>query len=106
MSRLAGIVSMLGMAVAFVIAIGIALVVLDAKESNDIVGAWLDVARWLTNPFHGIFDLERGKEHLQIGINWGIAALVYLAVATLIARLLRSAGGGSSFMTRRRAATH
>lgn len=94
---------MLGMAVFFVIAIGIALVVLDAKESNDIVRTWLDVARFLTDPFRGIFDLERGKEHLQIAINWGIAALVYLAIAMLIARLLRRAGG-PSFLRRRRAA--
>ena len=103
MARLAGLVALLGMAVAFVIAIGIALVVLDAKESNDIVGLWLDVARFLTDPFRGIFDLERGKEHLQIAINWGIAALVYLLVATLIARLLRRTGG-PSFLRRRRTA--
>jgi drug/metabolite transporter (DMT)-like permease len=103
MARLAGLVAALGMAVAFVIAIGIALVVLDAKESNDIVRTWLDVARFLTDPFRGIFDLERGKEHLQIGINWGIAALVYLAVAMLIARLLRRTGG-PSFLRRRRTA--
>ena len=95
---------MLGMAIAFVIAIGIALVVLDAKESNDIVRVWLDVCRVLTEPFQGIFDLERGKEHLQIGINWGIAALVYLAVAMLLARLLRRMRG-PGFMRRRRAAT-
>ncbi len=103
MARLAGLVALLGMAVAFVIAIGIALVVLDAKETNDIVRVWLDVARFLTDPFRGIFDLERGKEHLQIAINWGIAALVYLAVAMLIAGLLRRAGG-PSFLRRRRAA--
>jgi hypothetical protein len=105
MGRLAGFVAFLGMAVAFVIAIGIALVVLDAKESNDIVRLWLDVSRFLTEPFHGIFDLERGKEHLQIGINWGIAALVYLLAAMLLARLLRRAGG-PAFMRRRRAAAH
>ena len=103
MGRIAGFVAFLGMAVAFVIGIGIALVVLDAKESNDIVSAWLEVARWLTDPFHGIFDLEKGKEDLQLGINWGLAALVYLVVALVIARLLRSAGGGS-FLRRRRAA--
>jgi ABC-type phosphate/phosphonate transport system permease subunit len=107
MSRLAAAIALLGMVVAFVIGIGIALVVLDARESNDIVGFWLDVARWLTEPFRGIFDLERGKEHLQIAINWGIAALVYLLIATVIARLLRSAGGGGrSFMRRRRATSH
>ncbi|HEV2812055.1 MAG TPA: hypothetical protein VGW10_02285 [Solirubrobacteraceae bacterium] len=105
MGRLAGFVAMLGMAIAFVIGIGIALVVLDAKESNDIVSVWLDVARFFTEPFQGIFDLERGKEHLQIGINWGIAALAYWIVASLVARVLRGVGG-PSFMTRRRAATH
>ncbi len=89
MGRLAGLVGLLGMAVAFVIAIGIALVVLDARETNDVVRVWLDVARFLTEPFHGLFDLERGKEDLQLGINWGIAAVVYAAVALLVARLLR-----------------
>jgi hypothetical protein len=89
MGRLAGFVALLGMAVAFVIGIGIALVVLDAKESNDLVRAWLDVARFLTKPFRGIFDLERGKEELQIAINWGLAAVVYAVVATVASRLLR-----------------
>ena len=106
MARLAGVIAMLGMAVAFVIAIGIALVVLDAKESDDIVSVWLDVARWLTDPFHGMFDLERGKEHLQTAINWGIGALAYWLVAMLLARVIRAAGGPSFLTRRRRAATH
>ena len=92
MAKVAGLIGLLGMAVAFVIAIGIALVVLDAKESNDIVRIWLDVARFLTEPFQGIFDLEKGKEHLQIAINWGIAAVVYAVVAGIVARLLARAG--------------
>ena len=103
MARVAGVIAFLGMAAAFVIVIGIALVVLDAKESNDIVRAWLDVSRFLTEPFQGIFDLERGKEHLQIAINWGIAALVYLVLAMVVARVLRGMSG-PGFM-RRRAAT-
>ncbi len=93
MARIAGLVALLGMVVAFVIAIGIALVVLDARETNDIVSVWLDVSRWLTDPFHGMFDLERGREELQTGVNWGIAAVVYLAAALLVARLLRAAQG-------------
>lgn len=103
MARIAGLIAMVGMAVAFVIAIGIALVCLDAKESNDVVSVWLDVSRWLTNPFHGIFDLEQGKEHLQTAINWGIAALAYWLAAMLIARVMRAVSG-PSFMTRRRTA--
>ncbi|HEX2088102.1 MAG TPA: hypothetical protein VHF89_20615 [Solirubrobacteraceae bacterium] len=105
LARVAGLIALLGMLVAFVIAIGIVLVVLDARETNDIVSVWLDVSRWLTEPFHGMFDLERGKEHLQTGINWGIAAVVYLVLATILSRLVRSAGG-SSFLRRRRAAAH
>ncbi len=92
MGRIGGAVGLLGMAVAFVIAIGIALEVLDAKESTELVRGWLDVARFLTEPFQGLFDLERGKEDLQLGINWGIAAVVYLVVATVAARLLGRVG--------------
>jgi hypothetical protein len=102
MTRLAGLFALLGMAIAFVIAIGIALVCLDARESNDIVRVWLDVSRWLVDPFRGIFDLERGKEHLQTAINWGIAALVYWLAGMLIARVLGAVG--VAFMSRRRAA--
>lgn len=90
MGRIAGFIALLGMLIAFVIGIGIALVVLDARETNDIVRVWLDVSRWLTGPFHGMFDLERGREQLQTGINWGIAALVYWLAAMLLARIVRS----------------
>ena len=104
MGRIASAVAFLGMAVAFVIGIGIALEVLDAQKSNDIVTVWLDVARWLTTPFHGMFDLERGKEHLQLGVNWGLAALVYWLVAMLLARVIR-AGRRPSFLRGRGART-
>ena len=92
MARLAGFVRIVGFAIVFIIGVGIAWVVTDAKESNDIIRVWLDVARWLTEPFQGIFDLEKGKEHLQVAINWGIAAVVYWLIAMLIARLLARAG--------------
>ena len=82
-----GVLRLAGMAIAFFIAIGIALVALDANEDSQIVHAWLDGCRWLVAPFDDIFDLRRGKEHLQIAINWGIAAVVYYALATLLARL-------------------
>ena len=92
MGRLAGIVAMLGMAVAFVIAIGIALVVLDANESSGLVSGWLDACRFLVTPFDDVFDLERGREHEQIAINWGIAAVVYLVVASVAGRVLDRVG--------------
>ena len=100
---MAGAVRMVGMAIVFVIGIGIALVVLDANEDSDIVRAWLDVCRFLTEPFDEIFDLRRGKEELQIAINWGIAALVYFAACMVVARLLGRARR-PGFLRRRRAA--
>ena len=92
---------MLGLAIVFVIGIGIALVALDANEDSDIVAAWLDVCRFLTGPFDDIFDLEKGKEHLQIAINWGIAAIVYFAVAALLAKLVAAASLGRARRARR-----
>jgi drug/metabolite transporter (DMT)-like permease len=82
------VLRMLGLAVAFFIAIGIALVALEANEDSGLVEAWLDGCRWLVAPFDDIFDLRRGREKLQIAINWGIAALVYLAIAMILARLV------------------
>jgi UDP-N-acetylmuramyl pentapeptide phosphotransferase/UDP-N-acetylglucosamine-1-phosphate transferase len=98
---MAGALRLLGMAFVFVIGIGIALVVLDANEDSDVVAAWLDVCRFLTGPFDDIFDLERGKEHLQIAINWGIAALVYFALCVLLSRLAARAGSGTAGVRRR-----
>ena len=85
---IATVLRMIGFGIAFVIVIGIVLVVLDANEDSALVEAWLDVCRFLTDPFRGIFDLEPGKEHEQIAINWGIAAIVYVVVASVLARLL------------------
>lgn len=91
MGLVVNVVRLAGLLVAFVIVVGIALVALDARESGQLVGPWLDVCRSLTDPFRGIVDLERGREKLQIGINWGIAAAVYLAVALILAALLARA---------------
>lgn len=68
------------------IVVGILLVVLKANPSNGIVSALLDAARWLVGPFKGIFDV--GGHKLDVAVNWGLAALVYGAVGSLIARLL------------------
>lgn len=87
-----GIASLL----AAVIAAGILLVVLDANEDNAIVDAVLEIDRFLTDPFRQIIDLENGKEHLQIAINWGIAAAVYLAIGFALAAVVRAVAGRRS----------
>jgi hypothetical protein len=73
--------------VAGVIAIGIALVVLGANHSNELVKHVLDAARFLVGPFKNVFSLDNHKANTAV--NWGLAAVVYLFAGSLIARLLR-----------------
>ena len=80
-----GIVRTIVTAVVGVIVVGILLVVLEADRGNDIVEAFLDVARFLVAPFRGIFDLDSAKG--TVVINWGLAAMVYGAIGALIARV-------------------
>ena len=89
---LATALRMIGWGLAFFIGIGILLVVLEANEDSGVVSGWLDACRFLVEPFDEIFDLKRGKEHEQIAINWGIAALVYVVVFSVLARFASRIG--------------
>jgi len=85
-ASLARAVILAGTAVAIVLVLGIVLVVLEANASNDLVQLVRDAANFLAGPFDGLFNLERFK--VEVAVNWGIAALVWYAVARLVARLL------------------
>jgi hypothetical protein len=76
--------------VAATIVAGILLVVLNANPTNDVVSAIHDVARALVGPFDGMFTLD--SAHAMLALNWGIAALVYLIVGGLIARVIALIG--------------
>jgi hypothetical protein len=91
--------------VVVLVLVGILIHVLGANTSNAIVSFFDDAARWLTQPFHGIFSLDDSKA--RIAVNWGLAAAVYAIVGGLVARLLaRSARAGRlKRPMRRRAAT-
>ena len=84
---LARIITMIASVVAAVIGTAILLVVLEANRDNSIVEAVLDAGRFLAGPFKDMFDLDNRKT--EVAVNYGIAAVVYLFVARLIARLLR-----------------
>jgi hypothetical protein len=84
---LASIVSLVTSAVVGLLVIGIVLVLLEANRGNEIVNALLDAARFLAGPFENVFELD--GEKANIGVNWGLAAVVYALVGGLIARLLR-----------------
>jgi hypothetical protein len=83
----AAAVSVLGALVVGVIVLGILLVVLGANQANILVDIILDIGRWLTTPFHGLFP--RPDPVQDVALNWGIAALVYAAVAAVIVRFTR-----------------
>jgi hypothetical protein len=65
---------------------GILFVVLKANPTNTIVSGIHDWARPLAGPFDGMFSFH--SAHLAIAVNWGIAAVVYLLVGGLVARLI------------------
>jgi|tagenome__1003787_1003787.scaffolds.fasta_scaffold19317230_2 hypothetical protein len=85
-AAVARILMLIGSIVFAILAIGILLVVLGANQENQLVSTALDAARWLAGPFDQLFDLKNHKT--EIAVNWGIAAVVYAAVARLLARML------------------
>jgi hypothetical protein len=93
-ASLAGAVARLIVLVAWIaagiIVAGILLVVFNANQGNDIVSAIHDAARWLVGPFDGMFTLDSSKT--TIAVNWGIAAVVYLIVAAMLARVIEVVG--------------
>ena len=58
----------------------------DDFVPDERVEAVRDAARFLAGPFDGLFTLDSNKA--EKAVNWGIAAVVWYAVARLIARLL------------------
>jgi hypothetical protein len=72
---------------ALLIVLGILFVVLEANTGNSIVSFVLDVADFLVGPVDGLFTPKDPK--LEVVINYGIAAVIYLVVGSLIARLIR-----------------
>jgi hypothetical protein len=97
-SWLARLIRLAAWVLAGIIVAGILLIVLSANPSNSIVSSVHDAARWLVGPFNGMFKPDDHK--LAITINWGIAALVYVIVGSLIARLVVRIG--SAGLRRRR----
>jgi hypothetical protein len=77
---------LVGTVVAAILVLGIALIVIGANRDNEIVGAALDAARWLAGPFDRLFTLDNPKT--EVAVNWGIAAVVYYAIARVVARFM------------------
>jgi hypothetical protein len=85
-ASLARFIVLVAGAVALVLVVGIVLVLLEANRSNELVQAVRDAASFLAGPFDGLFALDSNKA--EKAVNWGIAAVVWYALARVIARLL------------------
>jgi hypothetical protein len=83
---LARAIAMVAAVVALILVLGIALVLLKANQSNQLVAAVNDAATWLAGPFDGLFNLS--KHRTEIAVNWGIAAVVWFALGRLLARIV------------------
>ena len=77
-----------GWVIAGIIALGIVLVVLDANEDNGLVDAILDVGRFFAKPFRDIFEMD--DNDLEIAVNWGIAAVVYVVLGIVLSAVLQA----------------
>ncbi|MEV0649042.1 hypothetical protein AB0I28_27690 [Phytomonospora sp. NPDC050363] len=68
--------------IAFILALHIAFVMLEANTGNPLVNLVKQMADFLAYLFKDIFTLEDYK--LQALLNYGLAALVYLAIGGII----------------------
>ena len=72
--------------IALILVLGIVLVVLGANNSNDLVHAVRDAAHFLAGPLNNLFTLDNNKA--EKAVNWGLAAIIWIAIGRVIARLL------------------
>jgi hypothetical protein len=72
--------------VVLVIVVGGILFVLSANPGNAIVHDIHDAASTLVGPFKNVFAIS-GHPKETLVANWGLAAIVYLIVGGLIARM-------------------
>ena len=86
MIGLARLVRLVAGIVALIIVVGIVLRLLSANPSNAIVKDIHDAGSFLVGPFKDVFSLKNPKANMAA--NWGLAAVVYVLVGSLIARLL------------------
>jgi hypothetical protein len=87
----ARLIRLLATVVVVLIALGMAFEILGGNPRNDIVSTVSDVARALAGPFDGMFQPRSHK--LATAINWGVAIVVYVTLARVIARLALRVGG-------------
>jgi hypothetical protein len=73
--------------IAFIIILGVLLVLVRANPNNPLVDLTLDIGRFFARPFRGLIAQDTARE--EVLVNWTIAAIAYLAVGALISGFIR-----------------
>jgi hypothetical protein len=82
----ARLIRAVGGIVAAIIVAAILLRVAGANPHNAVVSDIHDAGAWLVGPFKNIFSV--GSAKASMAVTWGIATVIYLAVAHLLAGLV------------------
>lgn len=88
---LAGIVRWVGLIFAVILVGHIIFVIGEANPDNSIVSWAADWSEGLALGFHDLFQPQDPK--LLVLINYGIAAIFWLVVSAIIAKVIRRVGG-------------
>jgi hypothetical protein len=86
MLLLARIIGIVVSVIVAIIGLAIAFVVFDANAANTIVSHVKDWASALVGPSDSVFN--PGDRKLAVGLNYGLAILVYVIVGALLRRAL------------------
>ncbi|MPZ82231.1 MAG: hypothetical protein GEV28_18265 [Actinophytocola sp.] len=84
---LAGLVRWVGLIFALVLVVHVLLTVGSANQDNGITVFFADTAKPLALAFKSLFTPENAE--LRVLVNYGLAALFWLIVSSVVSRLIR-----------------
>ncbi|WP_425440521.1 hypothetical protein [Prauserella shujinwangii] len=90
---LAAVVRWAGLFFAALLVLHVIFVIGEANPDNGIVSFVQSWADWLSLGFQDLFTPEDAK--LKVLVNYGIAALFWLIVSAVVARIIRRVGGSA-----------
>ncbi|WP_436493257.1 hypothetical protein [Actinokineospora sp. HUAS TT18] len=83
----AGIVRWVGLVIALILVVHVILVMGNANQGNGITSFFRDWAEPLALAFKNLFTPDDPK--LAVLVNYGLAAVFWLVVSTVVAKLIR-----------------
>jgi hypothetical protein len=87
---LARVLNTIGLAIVAVIVAYILLTMLEANPDNSVAILIRELAEYFNLGLANLFLIEDPK--WMIGLNYGVAALIWLVITTVVVRLVRRVG--------------